>query len=85
VWIKPTSKDDQAKKPKCQDISSPLKTEDYLVLRTYKAKSSSEISITKGSKVSVIEKNFNGWWLIDTKDGQGKLNDTYIKEFLKLI
>jgi hypothetical protein len=39
----------------------------------FQAKSSSEISVTKGSKVSVIEKNFNGWLLIDTKDGQGKL------------
>ena len=45
--------------------------EDYLVIRSYEKKTDSDISVTKGVKVFVIEKNFNGWWLVDTKEGQG--------------
>ena len=31
------------------------------------------MSVKKGDNVKVIEKNFTGWWLIDSADGQGYL------------
>lgn len=81
VWLKPNKNEEKKHvKLKCENISSPLKMEDYLVLKSYKAKTSTEVSITKGSKVSVIEKNYNGWWLIDTKDGQGFVPQCYLEK-----
>jgi hypothetical protein len=81
VWLKPNKDEDKKQgKFKCENISSPLKMEDYLVLKSYKPKTATEISITKGCKVSVIEKNFNGWWLIDTKDGQGFVPQCYLEK-----
>ena len=52
------------------DISSPVKAQEYNVEKTYKAKTRSEVSVRKDTKVSVIEKNLSGWWFIATPNGE---------------
>jgi len=54
-----------------QNISEPIRNEEYICVHTYKALSKNELSIKKDSKCFVIEKSLNGWWFIDTADGQG--------------
>ncbi len=54
-----------------QSISEPIRNEEYICVHTYKALSKGELSILKDAKCFVIEKSLNGWWFIDTADGQG--------------
>ncbi|RMZ93806.1 SH3 and PX domain-containing 2B, partial [Brachionus plicatilis] len=52
-------------------ISLPTKNEEYKCIHDFKAMTKNEISIRKNQIVKVLEKNFNGWWFIDSSDGQG--------------
>ena len=68
------------------DISNPIKAQEYKVERTYKAKSKSEVSVSKDTTVTVIEKSLSGWWLINTSNGdQGMEKNCLIKTFSPII
>jgi hypothetical protein len=60
-------------------ISKPFKADEYICIHSYKALTKTEISIKKNSKVFVVEKNLNGWWFIDTPEGQGYVPKCVIK------
>jgi hypothetical protein len=38
--------------------------EPYVVNQSYEAKSRDEISLSQGSFVTVLEKSFTGWWMV---------------------
>jgi hypothetical protein len=61
-------------------ISSPLKSDEYLAIHNFKATSKSELTIQKNTKVSVVEKNLNGWWFVQSKDGQGYVPGTCLRK-----
>lgn len=52
-------------------ISEPIRTEEYICIHNYKATSKNELTIHKEAKCFVIEKSLNGWWFIDSSEGQG--------------
>jgi hypothetical protein len=62
-----------------KSISEPLKTEEFICIHNYKACSSNELTIHKDTKCYVVEKNLNGWWFIDTHDGQGYVPQCVLK------
>lgn len=68
VWLK-TVKETKPINP--LEIGPPIKPKEYLVERSYRAKTKSELSVKKGTKVFVIEKSLTGWWFVDSKEGQG--------------
>ena len=70
IW----TKNDASKEPKnLADISSPVQVQEYNIDKTYKAKTRSEVSVRKDTKVAVIEKNLSGWWFVSLPNGeQGK-------------
>lgn len=51
------------------NISSPIVLERFVVMEDYEKQSKSDISLTKGKTVDVIEKRECGWWLVDA-DGE---------------
>jgi hypothetical protein len=51
-----------------------------LVIHGFKATSKSELSIQKNSKVFVVDKNLNGWWFVQNKDGQGYVPGNCLKK-----
>jgi len=73
IWIKSdaSSLSSSDEPPKdITDISSPVKAQEYNVEKTYKAKTRSEVSVRKDTKVAVIEKSLSGWWFISTQNGE---------------
>lgn len=49
------------------------------MLHSYKAITKTELSVKKGAIVYVFEKNLNGWWFVDSSDGQGYLPSCILK------
>ena len=50
--------------------------------KDYRAKRTDEIGLLKGQYVSVMEKNFNGWWLVKSTDNRtGLAPAVYLKPF----
>jgi len=47
---------------------------------TYEAQRQDELSVTKGSEVSVMEKHADGWWLISATSGVGLVPGNYFAE-----
>ncbi|CAF0965694.1 unnamed protein product [Brachionus calyciflorus] len=65
------------------DISTPLKSEDFICMHDFKPESKSEIKIRKTQIVQVLEKNENGWWFVNTQDGQGFVPQSVLKPLNK--
>jgi len=49
-------------------------------LHSYKALTKTELTVKKGAIVYVFEKNLNGWWFVDSSDGQGYLPSCILKK-----
>ena len=62
VWINPKYKTESKA---AMIISKPIKPEEYTVAKNYAAKTKNELSVKKGDKVYVIEKNMTGWWFVN--------------------
>lgn len=61
-------------------ISKPFRPDEYVCVHNYKSLSKTEISLRKGTKVFVIEKNLNGWWFVDSpNEGQGYVPKCVLK------
>ncbi len=53
-------------------ISKPIKSDEFICIRDYKALSKTELNLKKNSRVLVLEKSLNGWWFVDAgHEGQG--------------
>ncbi|XP_038595935.1 SH3 and PX domain-containing protein 2B [Tachyglossus aculeatus] len=51
--------------------ADPMVLEQYVAVADYQKQESSEISLSVGQLVDIIEKNESGWWFVSTADGQG--------------
>ncbi|XP_014447244.1 SH3 and PX domain-containing protein 2B [Tupaia chinensis] len=49
----------------------PMVLEQYVVVANYQKQESSEISLSVGQVVDIIEKNESGWWFVSTAEEQG--------------
>ncbi|RKP06216.1 P-loop containing nucleoside triphosphate hydrolase protein, partial [Thamnocephalis sphaerospora] len=52
----------------------------YEVTYDFDAQDESEISLRKGSRVEIVEKNEEGWWLVKHDGKEGWAPSTYLKE-----
>ncbi|XP_066507074.1 SH3 and PX domain-containing protein 2A [Hoplias malabaricus] len=50
----------------------------FVVAADYQRQENTEISLRKGERVEVIEKNDTGWWFVSTADEQGWVPATYL-------
>ncbi|XP_072301788.1 SH3 and PX domain-containing protein 2B isoform X2 [Eucyclogobius newberryi] len=66
-------KEEPIGKKKSGDSSSvdPLLLDQYVAVTDYAKQESSEISLSVGQVVEVIEKNESGWWFVSSEDAQG--------------
>ena len=61
-------------------ISGPIKSDEFVCAASYKAIGKNELSVRKGARVIVMEKNLNGWWFVDSSsDGQGYVPQCVLK------
>lgn len=60
------------------EITGPLTLETYVAVATYKSKGKTEVSLTAGDTVDVIDKNSNGWWYVRVDDQEGWAPSTYL-------
>ncbi|XP_036280622.1 SH3 and PX domain-containing protein 2B isoform X2 [Pipistrellus kuhlii] len=54
-----------------QTSADPMVLEQYVVVADYQKQESSEISLSVGQVVDIIEKNESGWWFVSTAEEQG--------------
>uniref|UniRef100_G1QHS1 SH3 and PX domain-containing protein 2B n=1 Tax=Nomascus leucogenys TaxID=61853 RepID=G1QHS1_NOMLE len=54
-----------------QTSADPMVLEQYVVVANYQKQESSEISLSVGQVVDIIEKNESGWWFVSTAEEQG--------------
>ncbi|XP_061904699.1 SH3 and PX domain-containing protein 2B isoform X3 [Entelurus aequoreus] len=66
-------KEEPTGKKKSGDANSadPLVLDQYVAVTNYEKQESSEISLSVGQVVEVIEKNESGWWFVSSEDAQG--------------
>ncbi|XP_049730281.1 SH3 and PX domain-containing protein 2B isoform X2 [Elephas maximus indicus] len=71
--LNPPKEEHIGKKKSGGDLTSvdPLVLEQYVVVADYQKQESSEISLSVGQVVDIIEKNESGWWFVSTAEEQG--------------
>ncbi|XP_006864872.1 PREDICTED: SH3 and PX domain-containing protein 2B [Chrysochloris asiatica] len=71
--LNPPKEEHIGKKKSGGDLTSvdPLVLEQYVVVANYQKQESSEISLSVGQVVDIIEKNESGWWFVSTAEEQG--------------
>ncbi|TRZ11852.1 hypothetical protein HGM15179_015255 [Zosterops borbonicus] len=71
--LTPPKEEPIGKKKSGADCASaePLVLEQYVVVADYQKQESSEISLSVGQVVDIIEKNESGWWFVSTLEEQG--------------
>ncbi|KAF2979512.1 hypothetical protein EK904_011735 [Melospiza melodia maxima] len=71
--LSPPKEEPIGKKRSGADCASaePLVLEQYVVVADYQKQESSEISLSVGQVVDIIEKNESGWWFVSTLEEQG--------------
>ncbi|XP_055968280.1 SH3 and PX domain-containing protein 2B [Sorex fumeus] len=71
--LNPPKEEHVGKKKTGGDLASvdPLVLEQYVVVADYQKQESSEISLSVGQTVDIIEKNESGWWFVSTAEEQG--------------
>ncbi|XP_047412158.1 SH3 and PX domain-containing protein 2B isoform X2 [Sciurus carolinensis] len=71
--LNPPKEEHIGKKKSGGDLTSvdPLVLEQYVVVADYQKQESSEISLSAGQLVDIIEKNESGWWFVSTAEEQG--------------
>uniref|UniRef100_UPI00358E8D4B SH3 and PX domain-containing protein 2B-like n=1 Tax=Myxine glutinosa TaxID=7769 RepID=UPI00358E8D4B len=76
------TKDDAASKKRLasvESISEPLILEQYVAMKEYTRQQNTELSLTVGQLVEVIDKNENGWWFVSGQEEQGWVPATYLE------
>ncbi|XP_042544036.1 neutrophil cytosol factor 1 isoform X2 [Dipodomys spectabilis] len=82
--------DSQAKKPEtylmpkdgrgnAADITGPLILQTYRAIATYEKSSPSEMAVTAGDVVDVVEKSESGWWFCQTKARRGWVPASFLE------
>ncbi|XP_052248971.1 SH3 and PX domain-containing protein 2A-like isoform X2 [Dreissena polymorpha] len=56
----------------------PGQEEQYLCTEEFKAQSADELSMERGAVVDVVEKNFEGWWIVRYGGQEGYVPATYL-------
>ncbi|KAM5213785.1 SH3 and PX domain-containing protein 2B isoform 3-T4 [Hipposideros larvatus] len=71
--LNPPKEEHVGKKKSGSDLTSvdPMVLEQYVVVADYQKQESSEISLSVGQVVDIIEKNESGWWFVSTAEEQG--------------
>ncbi|XP_055460592.1 SH3 and PX domain-containing protein 2B [Psammomys obesus] len=71
--LNPPKEEHIGKKKSGSDLTSvdPMVLEQYVVVADYQKQESSEISLSVGQVVDIIEKNESGWWFVSTAEEQG--------------
>ncbi|XP_031294120.2 SH3 and PX domain-containing protein 2B [Camelus dromedarius] len=71
--LNPPKEEHVGKKKSGGDLTSvdPMVLEQYVVVANYQKQESSEISLSVGQVVDIIEKNESGWWFVSTAEEQG--------------
>ncbi|XP_048189950.1 SH3 and PX domain-containing protein 2B [Perognathus longimembris pacificus] len=71
--LNPPKEEHTGKKKSGSDLTSvdPMVLEQYVVVANYQKQESSEISLSVGQVVDIIEKNESGWWFVSTAEEQG--------------
>ncbi|XP_077908560.1 SH3 and PX domain-containing protein 2B isoform X1 [Ictidomys tridecemlineatus] len=71
--LNPPKEEHIGKKKSGGDLTSvdPMVLEQYVVVANYQKQESSEISLSVGQVVDIIEKNESGWWFVSTAEEQG--------------
>ncbi|XP_004464824.1 SH3 and PX domain-containing protein 2B [Dasypus novemcinctus] len=71
--LNPPKEEHTGKKKSGGDLTSvdPMVLEQYVVVANYQKQESSEISLSVGQVVDIIEKNESGWWFVSTAEEQG--------------
>nr|XP_023422211.1 SH3 and PX domain-containing protein 2B isoform X1 [Cavia porcellus] len=71
--LNPPKEEHIGKKKSGGDLASvdPMVLEQYVVVANYQKQESSEISLSVGQVVDIIEKNESGWWFVSTAEEQG--------------
>ncbi|XP_008577952.1 PREDICTED: SH3 and PX domain-containing protein 2B isoform X3 [Galeopterus variegatus] len=71
--LNPPKEEHLGKKKSGGDLTSvdPMVLEQYVVVANYQKQESSEISLSMGQVVDIIEKNESGWWFVSTAEEQG--------------
>nr|BAE42425.1 unnamed protein product [Mus musculus] len=71
--LNPPKEEHIGKKKSGNDPTSvdPMVLEQYVVVADYQKQESSEISLSVGQVVDIIEKNESGWWFVSTAEEQG--------------
>lgn len=71
--LNPPKEEHIGKKKSGGDLASvdPMVLEQYVVVADYQKQESSEISLSVGQVVDIIEKNESGWWFVSTAEEQG--------------
>ncbi|XP_008848989.1 SH3 and PX domain-containing protein 2B isoform X2 [Nannospalax galili] len=71
--LNPPKEEHIGKKKSGNDLTSvdPMVLEQYVVVANYQKQESSEISLSVGQVVDIIEKNESGWWFVSTAEEQG--------------
>ncbi|EDM04055.1 rCG32613 [Rattus norvegicus] len=71
--LNPPKEEHIGKKKSGSDPTSvdPMVLEQYVVVANYQKQESSEISLSVGQVVDIIEKNESGWWFVSTAEEQG--------------
>ncbi|XP_046523535.1 SH3 and PX domain-containing protein 2B isoform X1 [Equus quagga] len=71
--LNPPKEEHVGKKKSGGDLTSvdPMVLEQYVVVADYQKQESSEISLSVGQVVDIIEKNESGWWFVSTAEEQG--------------
>ncbi|CAO2642474.1 SH3 and PX domain-containing protein 2B [Lemmus lemmus] len=71
--LNPPKEEHIGKKKSGSDLTSvdPMVLEQYVVVANYQKQESSEISLSVGQVVDIIEKNESGWWFVSTAEEQG--------------
>ncbi|KAI5936478.1 SH3 and PX domain-containing protein 2B [Manis javanica] len=71
--LNPPKEEHVGKKKSGGDLTSvdPMVLDQYVVVADYQKQESSEISLSVGQVVDIIEKNESGWWFVSTAEEQG--------------
>ncbi|XP_078599958.1 uncharacterized protein LOC144875075 isoform X2 [Branchiostoma floridae x Branchiostoma japonicum] len=61
------------------EISAPILLETYRAIATFTPGGKTEVRLEEGAHVDVVEKNMNGWWLVQVDEKQGWCPASYLE------
>ncbi|XP_063313471.1 neutrophil cytosol factor 1 [Pelobates fuscus] len=72
-------KTESTKQANVSDITGPIILQSYRVIADYVKNTKSELGVTAGDVVDVVEKNENGWWFCQLKNKRGWVPAAYLE------